>query len=345
MPLDNVWDCKVLADILQRHPLSVVDVGAAGGIDPVWRPVLAAGFGVAAGFEPFPDNFQKLKATERIKFFPFAISDAVGTATFYGLKTIGSLNRRVKREGRFAEVFQEFEVQTETLSHLRAQGTIAQIDVLKIDVEGAELAVLRGAGEALDDVLYLKAEFSFDRSSGNAYHGIDAIAAERGLRLFDFAANYTGYQALFGGDVLYLRNVGSLLSESRDKEELKVRVAKLIAISLINNYRQYAYVCARSAIDQGLFTPDEAAQLIQFITRPVFVPIAVGDFPGKDAINRLLFTLSQLFAGGGMKKSFPRDNRLQKSPRLWRTGALLSRMSGKKMQQFWEGLYDGSKWN
>lgn len=345
MPLDNAWDCPVLADVLGHDPLRIVDVGAAGGIDPIWRPVIAAGYAEGVGFEPFPANLQKLKPSERVRYFEVAVSDTVGTATFYGRSTIGSLNRRLKRETRFSEGFQELTVKTETLAHLRAEGTLAPIDVLKIDVEGAELAVLRGAGAELDDVLYLKAEFSFDRASGNAQQGIDAIAAEHGLKLFEFAANYTSYEALFGGDVLYLRDIRKLLAEKRSKDELKIRAAKLIAISLINHYRRYAYVCARAAIDQGLFTPGEASQLVAFITRPVFIPIALANVPGREAINRAIFTFAQMFAAGGMKKTYPRENRLQKSPRLWRSGGPFSWLSGKAMREFWEGLYQDSKWH
>ena len=114
-------DCPILNAINHSSPLHVVDVGAAGGIDPAWQDYCLEGNGYAYGFEPFPENFEKLTSTGNISYFPWAISDQVGEAEFFGLSTIGSLSQRSNQEKK-GKSFQKIQVRTETLANLRLAG-------------------------------------------------------------------------------------------------------------------------------------------------------------------------------------------------------------------------------
>lgn len=336
-------DCPILNAINRSSPLQVVDVGAAGGIDPVWHDYCLNGNGHAFGFEPFPSSFEKLTSSENICYFPWAISDQVGEAEFFGLTGVGSLSRRLDRERRFGESYEKIQVKTETLENLRQTDVISKIDVLKIDVEGHEMDVLRGAGNFLNEVLYMKAEFTFERSKGNSFADIDSIMAAHGMKLFDFSTNYTHYRSLRGGDVLYMRDVSKLAKSGRKKEELKESILKLVIISIINNNFQYAYFICHVAAQAKIITAEEFTELEKFCTAMIYKPELIRNFPGEAQLCWFIFNTSLLFGGHGRSKSIPRDNRLQKSLRMWTGNKLLLRLFRDKIQQYWQQIGDRAR--
>jgi len=127
---------------------TVVDVGAHVGFWVMGAARRAARNGRVLAFEPLPANLARLRrnlALNRLDFVecvPLALSDTHGTATFYAPteanKGIGSLARR-------SGASRPFDVETVELDRYCASHGIAAIDVMKLDVEGAELHVLRGA--------------------------------------------------------------------------------------------------------------------------------------------------------------------------------------------------------
>jgi FkbM family methyltransferase len=117
-------------------------------------------------FEPSAANVAKLgarfKGDELIKLVPFAVSDKSGSATLYSDESgsgLGSLTKR--RLDHFSISFDAAET-IETVrfeSYWREQLRGRQLDMVKIDVEGHELAVLKGFGEALDVTRIIQFEF------------------------------------------------------------------------------------------------------------------------------------------------------------------------------------------
>ncbi len=110
-------------------------------------------------FEPNPTIFKALKKkrhSKLVRIFPNAVSYKNGTSKLWDFaddaelkstqptSTLGSLNRKVieKLHGQKA---QSFSVKTITLDTFCQQHKIDSIDLLKIDVEGHELQVLKGA--------------------------------------------------------------------------------------------------------------------------------------------------------------------------------------------------------
>jgi FkbM family methyltransferase len=152
----------------------VLDVGSCEGEDAIRYATLFPSAAVYA-FEPLPKNVRLVEENlarhphPNIRVVPLALSDSTGTARFfvssgqpdgvaptdwdYGNKSSSLLpparHLDVHPWVRFDE---QIEVSTETLeTFCRGQG-ITEIDVVHLDVQGAELAVLRGAGPLLDRV-------------------------------------------------------------------------------------------------------------------------------------------------------------------------------------------------
>lgn len=131
-----------------------VDLGANIG----WFSLLGASLVGPAGrvlaVEPNPHNVELLDASARhngfsnVKAYCVALSESPGMVA---LETDGSNGRVVALEGPPARpVRAEFVVAAWPLDHLVADAGLGQVDVIKIDVEGAEPLALRGAVALLE---------------------------------------------------------------------------------------------------------------------------------------------------------------------------------------------------
>jgi FkbM family methyltransferase len=121
-----------------------IDIGAHRGLilDVGIRHALQGTF---HAFEPLPYLAKLLRrkyhGNSHVKLYELALSDTVGTTTFYIDKASMGLSAPLDRDSRSAEV----ETCTVTLARLDDLLPEAWPDMIKIDVEGAELGVLRGA--------------------------------------------------------------------------------------------------------------------------------------------------------------------------------------------------------
>jgi len=149
-------------------------------------------------FEPDSDNFQKLTehfVSDNVFYFNIALSDEVGAYDFYKQdKThLGSLypvNRKSKDSIGYAKnaLNQKTTVKTTTLDEFSTENSINRIDILKIDVQGAELKVLLGAKNTLNNTKCISMEISLFDFYGNqkdSFAKITQILSEKGFFLWD----------------------------------------------------------------------------------------------------------------------------------------------------------------
>ncbi|MGB0424622.1 MAG: FkbM family methyltransferase [Flavobacteriales bacterium] len=96
-------------------------------------------------FEPIPDLFADLKQryNGNTTIFNYALSDKEGTSTFQHVVSKPAYSGMKQRSYDHTPTINEIEVKTQTLDAILPEGT--PIDLIKIDVEGAELQVLKGA--------------------------------------------------------------------------------------------------------------------------------------------------------------------------------------------------------
>lgn len=130
-----------------RPGMVALDIGANVGFYTLLSSVLVGPQGRVYAFEPVPRNLEYLRRhvnlnrLENVEILSLALGETSGEAWFDD--TLGDSQGKLSSTGRLR-------VQVATLDDLVVSGRVQPPDVLKIDVEGAEAAVLRGALQLLD---------------------------------------------------------------------------------------------------------------------------------------------------------------------------------------------------
>jgi hypothetical protein len=146
-----------------------------------------------------------------------------------------------------------------SVKHLAENSLFGVIDFAKIDIQGAELEVLKGGASHFRSNLVgleVEVEFSEMYSGQPLFRDIDKFVQEElGLALWDIRGSYWRYKTksrvggsnkgqLVFGDALYLRPVSNLLEFLR-KLDPKSAKHKLISLALTaTSYGYYDYTAA-----------------------------------------------------------------------------------------------------
>ena len=313
MKLPDPLTVPFVSDAVRSSPVVIVDCGAAGGIDPLFKRLSDWKAARCYGFEPNPSEFAKLPPRESTAYFPFAISDKVGPAEFYASKTFGGLQ---DRSDVIDAEFKRIEVQVETIDNLVATGRIAAPNVIKTDIEGHDYFALRGADKSLSSALCVKSEIGWSDPDG--FSAIHAYLITRGFLPFGVSYNTSFFGPLQSGDVLYLRSVDHILSQP-DAREL---VIKLVAISASLRFFEYAALCARKAADKSVFSVSECDALTGVLTGAVYLPEHIRP-TGLGTKIAIVFGVAAEFCAGYLRraKSLPKSNQFLRPSFLFRASS------------------------
>jgi FkbM family methyltransferase len=138
-----------------RQGMTVFDIGANAGYHTLLFAKLVDKTGHVYAFEPVPENVQYLRETLRLNrldnvtLHAVAVSDAEGTAD---MKYVGAFDGY----GHLAEgghgyyhsaPCQVVSVPTITLDKFCRDACISQVDLIKLDIEGAEILALNGMSQ------------------------------------------------------------------------------------------------------------------------------------------------------------------------------------------------------
>lgn len=188
------WDKRVYLSFVARGN-TVLDVGANVGAHTVFLSHLVGKQGRVLAFEPLPTNIDALRETVRrrarrtnISIVPVAVGNPAlreeivtlmipggdATQASLALQTTGSWERK--------ERVREVGVPLISLDAFEDVQSLRQIDLIKIDVEGGELDVLRGASQTISRHLPLIYCEAYDKWQGSFGYGpSDLISFARAL--------------------------------------------------------------------------------------------------------------------------------------------------------------------
>jgi FkbM family methyltransferase len=226
----------------ESFELDIVDIGAALSEKPAYQSLVDAGRARIIGFEPDAGECEKLNRTygPPHRFFPYFAGDG-GPAVFHetNWSLTGSLyepnTALLEKFNNLAEVMSPVAVHPVETKRLDDIEELSNADFIKIDVQGAELAVFRNALRALSGALLIQCEVEFvEMYRGQPlFADVDAFLRSRG---FQFHAFHTfggrafkplianndpnaGVRQLLWSDALYVRDWMRL--ESLDALKLK----------------------------------------------------------------------------------------------------------------------------
>jgi FkbM family methyltransferase len=165
---------ELLARILSSE-IVLVDGGARSGVSELER---LAPHVAAFGFEPNPDEYEKLSSGlfalngvtyRRLVYSPLALLAQPGEATLHVSKRPGAtsllrpnsdLLSHFDRDNwsQLGEIVGEVHVPGTTLASFFADEELDAVDLLKLDTQGSELAILQAAGDRLRDIGVIKTE-------------------------------------------------------------------------------------------------------------------------------------------------------------------------------------------
>ncbi|MBT3361469.1 MAG: FkbM family methyltransferase [Rhodospirillales bacterium] len=253
--MKHIFSSFPVADIARRYGLTYFDIGSRDGFQGDLHPIA---FAVdVVGFEPDPEEFERLQSLpsepwKSLTNLPFGVSDQSGLQTLYIptdpqsaslLKHNAKIGRKFDKT-QFFEIDRTEEIETLCLKDAVEKTIFRSIDYLKIDIEGAELAVFMSSPTVMKDVLAIKAEISFIpfRNNQPLASDVDIHLTQAGFELMDitgpahwrrhgylihpfYSAENPPYSKaqIVQADFLYFR----------DPDSLGGNIAKILKLSLI----------------------------------------------------------------------------------------------------------------
>jgi len=259
---------------LTMSPLCLIDVGGSMGPDARWealRPDLIR----VMSFEPDARSFCDLRGGAHDVVVTIGLSSSAGRQTLYLTQgpfasSLYPPNEAVLRD--FAvmpwyEAAGEAKVEVDTLSAVLSRHPGWRPDFIKVDVEGAELDVLKGAGGAIDTALGVQVEVSIaDRNTGAPLQPeLDAWLRDKRLIPFQLMREHwvrkngvygaTSRPQLAWADAVYLRGRDEVLERLRaagGADAAAEKLAHMLAILLAYEVHDYAAELVETARRKGL---------------------------------------------------------------------------------------------
>jgi FkbM family methyltransferase len=188
-------DLSALTRLLER-PVVAIDVGCRDGVRPAWREL--GPHARLVGFDPDPAECARLNAAAgdplRERYEALALASSNGEATLHLTADPQSSSlyppdpiaiRRYpelwRHEPRGTQT-----IRTTTVDSWAQSADVGAIDVVKVDVQGAELDVLRGAERSLESVRVIETEVEFQElyQGQPLFTDVNRFLRERGFSLW-----------------------------------------------------------------------------------------------------------------------------------------------------------------
>lgn len=300
------------------HPLTLIDIGARGGLQPNWkqaRPHLRV-----IGFEPDAEAYERLARSNDPRTTLY-INTALHREPAEIMLNIGRdggtssllepnwdyLNRFPDPE-RFQTV-RRVAVKVDTLDRVLPGHDVREPDFIKIDTQGAELAILEGGRTTLaKHVFGLELEVNFGKLYvGQPHFGeLDALLGELGFQLIDLRpCNWKRASgARFGGpkgqlafaDALYFKTEHGFQQQLEKIADLSQRRAKLLrALSVCLLYGYVDYAIELFQPNCNLFEPVLATEITRQLQSDVRFSTRLPHFRGRGYLSHMFYRLHRLF--------------------------------------------------
>lgn len=306
--MKDIFIDPVFYRYFEQSPLKLVDVGASGGLQGNWG---AAGrFLQVIGFEPTETGYAGIldRSNSRVKYLNTALYRQRATIELYCTadpekSSIYLPNRAFLDHFPYPQRFdivRKIPLDADTLDSQLQEHGIEDVDFIKLDTQGSELAILQGGDSAVQSAFGLEIEVEFaEVYQGQPLFGdSDNFVRSKGFHLMDFKPYYWkrvqgktyGYDKgqLVFADVLYLKDMqvfAGNLHELQDAGTRKSKVLRAVSICILYGYFDIALEVFEP--NRSLFTADENTAFDGFVKSSIVLSNRLPHFPGRDRLARL----------------------------------------------------------
>ncbi len=208
---------EIIKQFLSDNPV-IVEAGAFNGHDTK-KMALQWPQGTVHAFEPVPEIYERLiQNTEmlpNVYRYPFALSDHAGTVEFYisekptkpGIASqAGSIHKPKERLSHSPIIFPRMTtVQTITLDQWADENGVSAIDLLWLDTQGHELAILQAAPKMIHNIKLVLAEVSFIESYEGQPLYEDVVAWMFNHGFEQIGCDFSDTKQSFFGNALFMK--------------------------------------------------------------------------------------------------------------------------------------------
>lgn len=260
-----------------------IDIGCSGNLDSWWGPInhLINLY----GFDPNKEECERLSGISHdfnsATYLPYAIADTDGERRLYKTKSISCYslkepNKKWLKRFSFDHLFEVEGYETVPTRKLTSIPELhnLDVDIIKVDSQGLDLAILSNAAPILDSTIYIEAEPGFTENyvEEDTYAEIDSFLRANGFLLFDFKLNRIPRKNLIGasgkakGQLLWcestwLKDYIQLDGKKELKSLTRAKALKsLILCGMVGCY-DFGYELAEFYYRKGLVNQDELTLL------------------------------------------------------------------------------------
>lgn len=231
-------------DLLSERLIYIVDVGAAGDIAPRWKQIERHLSYV--GFEPDDRSRELLNNTitplGRYEIRKEALGETTGEAVNFNLCRKPQVSSSYYPQRDFLDLFPESS-RFDIISSLKLEHTrldelgLSEIDFIKIDTQGSELDVLKGASGILNSCLGLEIEVEFVQlyKDQPLFGEICSFLQKSGFEFVDFVnlsrwerTVHNGVGQCVFGDAIFFKTPENIVSEDLSARKLVAYIGCLL---------------------------------------------------------------------------------------------------------------------
>ncbi len=269
-----------LHNIALPRKLYVLDIGARNGLGWPWSGAKNNAINSIL-VEPDPIEAEKLVKQNKGIILPYALWNKETTLNLNINNSPGTssvFDANINFLSQFADskrfnVGHKIKINTKTIDILANNNELTNIDFVKIDVQGAELDILKGGVNYLkNNLVGLESEVEFSPMYKNQplFSELEIfVRKELGLELWDIRKTYWKYKQkqyknptkgrLIFGDALFLRPISTLDAwlSNMDKNMAKEKLVMLIITTIAYGYLDYTDTLLNASFSNSYLRDDD----------------------------------------------------------------------------------------
>ncbi|MFC0271928.1 FkbM family methyltransferase [Metabacillus herbersteinensis] len=289
-PFRNLKNYTSVKKLLEDNSIVVADIGAGGGLNQRWEQSTLNHY-KAILFEPDVEEFKKLNLSKNencivinsalsdsSKIIDFHICEEQPCSSIYYPNTsfLERYHAETQKNTDPHEIKKTIKIIADSLDQLlTVNNIITEVDFIKIDTQGSELDILKGAEHSLKEAIGIEVEVEFAPYYENQplFPEVHNFVTKFDLELIDLRKSYwkrklvekgkyNGKGQLIWGDALYFKTPEKLINKNFSQQ----KIIRAIFVYIAYGYFEFAEVLLKLASEHKILSEENQRLLI-----PLFI--------------------------------------------------------------------------